>query len=98
MLYYKQGHKNYRTFITSLKTRCYAKNTSNYLKNTKRDLILSNSKSDDATSCTNSGYHLYAMLTRKPIVFKLRPAGLEPAAYGLEIRCSIQLSYGRLNI
>jgi len=24
-----------------------------------------------------------------------RPAGLEPAAYGLEIRCSIQLSYGR---
>jgi hypothetical protein len=26
---------------------------------------------------------------------KTRPAGLEPAAYGLEIRCSIQLSYGR---
>ena len=26
-----------------------------------------------------------------------RPAGLEPATYGLEIRCSIQLSYGRLN-
>ena len=27
---------------------------------------------------------------------KTRPAGLEPATYGLEIRCSIQLSYGRL--
>ncbi len=27
-----------------------------------------------------------------------RPAGLEPAAYGLEIRCSIQLSYGRFKL
>jgi hypothetical protein len=26
---------------------------------------------------------------------QLRPAGLEPATDGLEIRCSIQLSYGR---
>ena len=26
-----------------------------------------------------------------------RPAGLEPATYGLEIRCSIRLSYGRFN-
>ena len=26
-----------------------------------------------------------------------RLAGLEPAAYGLEVRCSIQLSYRRLD-
>lgn len=25
-----------------------------------------------------------------------RPAGLEPATYALEVRCSIQLSYGRV--
>ena len=27
---------------------------------------------------------------------KVRPSGFEPLTYGLEVRCSIQLSYGRL--
>ena len=26
----------------------------------------------------------------------VRPAGLEPATYGIEVRCSIQLSYERV--
>jgi hypothetical protein len=26
----------------------------------------------------------------------LRPPGVEPGTYGLEVRCSVQLSYGRI--
>ena len=38
--------------------------------------------------------HLCAYLKtdRQPIEILARPAGFEPATYGLEIRCSIQLS------
>ena len=35
--------------------------------------------------------------TRDDTTLRVRPAGLEPATHGLEIRCSIQLSYERFS-
>ena len=38
----------------------------------------------------------WGMATDLQDPWKLRPAGLEPATDGLENRCSIRLSYGRI--
>ena len=51
-----------------------------------------------AAVCLNSFGAYMQLLSKKVsllIKSETRPAGFEPATYGLEIRCSIQLSYGR---
>ncbi len=36
--------------------------------------------------------------TKEPVDYMVRPEGLEPPTLGSEVRCSIQLSYGRARV
>lgn len=40
----------------------------------------------------------YSMTVKSPAAILVRPAGLQPATIALEVRCSVQLSYGRVFI
>ena len=53
----------------------------------------------EVKKCPRSVQVEYYGLAESPhnqLILNVRPAGIEPATYGLEIRCSSPLSYGRL--
>ena len=56
---------------------------------------ISKSSNDDISEATNTKAITSCNTNSLQKVTAIRPAGFGPAAYGLEIRCSIQLSYGR---
>ncbi len=55
---------------------------------------LCNSLKQDGNSCDTVRHRTGAQKSQKPLILLAVPAGLEPATRGVEIRYSIQLSYG----
>ena len=59
----------------------------------KRD---SRQKLDRGWTNSRTTNRRFCVFARKPLLYLVRPTGVEPVTYGLEVRCSIQLSYGRV--